>query len=67
MMKNMQKLMILDLDSNINKRSGIPLRNYDPIKVKNLFDSISKIIGIDLVIKDSLYVDIDSQQSEADK
>ena len=66
-MKNMQKLMILDLDSNINKRSGIPLRNYDPIKVKNLFDSISKIIGIDLVIKDSLYVDIDSQQSEADK
>ena len=59
--------MMLDLSLNANKRSVIPLRNYDPIKVKNLFDNISKFIGIDAVTLDSLYVGTDSQQSEADK
>ena len=59
--------MMLDLALNANKRSGIPFRNYDPIKIKNLFDSISKAIGVDPVTLNSLYVSADSQQSEDDK
>jgi len=59
--------MMQDLALIVNKRSGIPLRNYNHIKVKNLSDSINKIIGIDPVTLDSLYFDADSQQSEADK
>ena len=59
--------MMLDLALNANNRSGIPFRNYDPIKVKNLFDSISKTIGIDPVTLNSLYTSANSQQSEADK
>lgn len=59
--------MMLDLALNANKRSGIPFRNYDPIKIKNLFDSISKTIGIDPTTLNSLYTSVDSQQSENDK
>lgn len=59
--------MMLDLALNANKRSGIPFRNYDPIKIKNLFDSISKAIGVDPVTLNSLYASADSQQSEDDK
>lgn len=59
--------MMLDLALNANKRSGIPFRNYNPIKVKNLFDSISKTIGIDPSNLNSLYTSANSQQSEEEK
>lgn len=59
--------LMIDLAITTSKRSGIPFKNYDPIKVQELLSSISKALGIDENTLSSEYVSSESQESEAEK